>query len=151
MQCSRISNAPRLASDKKVGLLRRTADGGASCVNAGYLGKHEEWIQTAQGRREVERMRTESRQHPDMANVPGRRVNVAGQAGDLLIFHRMTPHGSSRNTAPDCRLALFFTLSPDTPARDEHAAAWRKQWCGLGGDAVASTTLGRRLAGLDSW
>jgi hypothetical protein len=137
----------------------RGADGGASCVNAGYIGQHAEWIRSADGRREVDRMTNESRGHPRMSNVPGRRTNVAGQAGDLLIFHSMTPHGSSRNTSNDCRLALFFTLCPDgrhagsaaAAGSDEHAASWREQWHGLGGDELASTALGRRLAGLDPW
>ena len=99
-------------------------------------------------------MKGEGRQHPDMANVPGKRVNVAGEAGDLLIWHRLTPHGSSRNNCADPRMAMFFTL---TPAQEEvagvRAAAWREQWCGHGHgtDAVASTPLGRRLAGLEPW
>jgi hypothetical protein len=31
-----------------------------------------------------------------MGDIPGRRVNVGGEAGDLLIWNRLTPHGSSR-------------------------------------------------------
>ena len=93
-----------------------------------------------------------------MINVPGRRVNVAAKAGDLLIWHRMTPHGSSRNTAADCRLALFFTLSPAATsevARQEQATKWRTQWGAFGSNGgaleLASSALGRRLAGLEAW
>ena len=130
----------------------RGADGGASCVNSGYIQHHAAWIGSAQGKRELDRMAAEGKQHPKMVNVPGRRVNVAAEAGDLLIWHRMTPHSSSRNTAEDCRLALFFTLHPVTAeGRQAHASSWCRQWAALGGDALASSVLGRRLAGLDAW
>ena len=78
-------------------------------------------------------------------------MNVAGKAGDLLIWHRMTPHGSSRNMAADCRLALFFNLYPAAVSesdRQDHMIKWQTQW---GSSNVNTSALGRRLAGMDAW
>jgi hypothetical protein len=35
---------------------------------------------------QVERMKNEGRQHPDMAHVPGRRVSVAAGGGAICLF-----------------------------------------------------------------
>jgi hypothetical protein len=136
----------------------RSINGGASCVNAGYIQHHAEWVKSTDGKRELERMAGVGKQHPKMFNVPGHRLNVFAKAGDLLIWHRMTPHGSSRNTAEDCRLALFLTLYPASDSESErrtHAIKWRTQWGAFGGgvmeNVLEKNALGRRLAGLDAW
>ena len=98
-------------------------------------------------------MKGESAQHPLMSNVPGRRVNVSGRAGDLLVWDVYTPHGSCTNTSAEPRLALFVGLTPAKPDDPEAVAAqqeaWRDQWGGLPGAALSAH--GRRLAGLEPW
>ena len=98
-------------------------------------------------------MKGESAQHPLMSNVPGRRVNVCGRAGDLLVWDVYTPHGSCTNTSAEPRLALFVSLAPAKPDDPEAVAAqqeaWRDQWGGL--PRAALSAHGRRLAGLEPW
>ena len=49
----------------------RGIDGGASCVNAGYIQHHAGWISSDKGQTELERMAGVGKQHPKMSNVPG--------------------------------------------------------------------------------
>ena len=137
----------------------RDESGGGTCVNADFVQHYEHWVNSPAGRSEVERCKGEGRQHPDMSNVPGRRVNVSGKAGDLLVWDRLTPHGSSINTSDEPRMVLFVGHTPAeaepgdehySPSREEQAEKWRGQWGGLeGGPRV--TELGARLAGLEPW
>ena len=82
----------------------RDESGGGTCVNADFVQHYEHWVNSPAGRGEIERCKGEGRQHPDMSNVPGRRVNVSGKAGDLLVWDRLTPHGSSINTSDEPRM-----------------------------------------------
>ena len=88
--------------------------------------EYEWWIGTPTGQSEIARMKGESAQHPLMSNVPGRRVNVCGRAGDLLVWDVYTPHGSCTNTSTEPRLALFVGLTPARPDDPEAVAA--QQW-----------------------
>ena len=93
--------------------------------------------------------------------------SIAGQAGDLLIWHRLLAHGNGHNRADRPRLAQYITMSP-APANGEAAcqervAAWqeRRPTSGWPGDErdwehqhqqpAELTSLGRKLLGADSW
>ena len=73
-------------------------------------------------------------------------------AADLLIWDRLTPHGSSINTSPDPRMVLFLNCTPTDEASEatDQAATWRAQWGGIEGGPRVSE-LGKRLAGLQPW
>ena len=51
--------------------------------------------------------------NPRVPNLNGLDVkSIAGQAGDLLIWHRLLAHGNGHNTATQPRLAQYITMSP---------------------------------------
>ena len=100
--------------------------------------------------------------------------SIAGQAGDLLIWHRLLAHGNGHNAATQPRLAQYITMSPintklkkNTPLFQQRCAerieAWRQRrptsgWPGDPRDwehhncqPAQLTSLGRKLLGLDMW
>ena len=99
--------------------------------------------------------------------------SIAGQAGDLLIWHRLLAHGNGHNAATQPRLAQYITMSPintklkkNTPLFQQRCAerieAWRQRrpTSGWPGDprignhncqTAQLTSLGRKLLGLDMW
>jgi hypothetical protein len=110
----------------------------------------EDWVTTAAGKREIHRMKNEGKNHPDMANVPGRRVNVCAEAGSLLLWDSLLPHGSCINTSAEPRLTVFLGHSPASGDRKQRAEDWKAQWGGLEGSEKL-TDLGAKLAGLEEW
>ena len=51
--------------------------------------------------------------NPRVPNLNGLDVkSIAGQAGDLLIWHRLLAHGNGHNAATQPRLAQYITMSP---------------------------------------
>ena len=77
-----------LCYDMQSALLLNDMDksSGGTCLNVGYMHSHADFVTSEDGKREITRMRQEGRQHPDMSRVPGRRVNITGRAGDLLVW-----------------------------------------------------------------
>ena len=73
-------------------------------------------------------------------------------AADLLIWDRLTPHGSSINHSADPRMVLFLNYTPAEDAGDltDKAGEWRAQWGGIEGSPRVSE-LGRKVAGLKPW
>jgi Phytanoyl-CoA dioxygenase (PhyH) len=49
-------------------------------------------------------------------------VPIAGAAGDLIIWHKALPHGSSPNRSAQPRIVQYITLSPST---FEYNARWK--------------------------
>ena len=78
---TRHKTRARVELQANVFLNDRDETGGATCVNAGFLQHYEEWVKSPDGRAEIHRMKNVGKQHPDMSNVPGRRVNICGNAG----------------------------------------------------------------------
>jgi hypothetical protein len=94
-------------------------------------------------------------------------IPIAGQAGDLVIWHSALPHGYGSNTADRPRVAQYITMSPapasnvGEAARQSRIEGWRDRLTGLGkgekakenhtGKTAELTPLGRKLLGLDLW
>lgn len=91
---------------------------------------------------------------------------VAGKAGDLVIWNRDVPHGSSPNSGTRPRVSQYITMNPasDAPTaawRQERKTWWQQRLTGLGGnkkekeheegETAQLTPLGRRLLGVDPW
>jgi len=92
--------------------------------------------------------------------------SVAGKAGDLVIWNRDLPHGSSPNTATRPRVSQYITTypAPESPTeewRKEQETWWQQCLTGLGGNkkekehddgqTAQLTGLGRKLLGVDPW
>lgn len=96
-------------------------------------------------------------------------VPIPGKAGDLLIWHRLLPHGNGHNTANAARFAQFISMSParanSQEARARRVEAWQnrhtpggkpfpgdpREWEQRNQQTAKLTPLGRKLLGLDSW
>jgi len=102
---------------------------------------------------------------------------ISGKAGDLLIWHRLTPHANGRNESDRPRLAQYITMYPakeDNEAlRQERIASRREDariratrsqefdidepmtrthdWDTKNEEPTELTALGRKLVGIDSW
>jgi hypothetical protein len=97
-------------------------------------------------------------------DLPGA-TPIGGKAGDLVIWHRFLPHGSSPNTAQRPRMAQYILMRParedDEEERQRRITGWKERLTGLGKDAKEKehfegrtaelTPLGRKLLGLDRW
>lgn len=131
--------------------------GGFQCVPELYqeLG---DWI----GRQPADRKpRT-----PDLAGFTITKLPM--QAGDLLVWSTLLPHGNGHNTSDRPRLAQYITMSPprddDDDLRQKRVASWQQHLPGPGfpGDPrkvepqleeqpAELTDLGRKLLGAESW
>lgn len=92
-------------------------------------------------------------------------VQVAGGAGDLIIWTSLLPHGSGINVSSRPRVAQYISMEPvgDEQERQERvelwrtrrAPAWWRDWPGQQdpepGSPAALSPLGRKLLGLDRW
>ncbi len=92
-------------------------------------------------------------------------VPIAGNAGDLVIWHSALPHGSSPNSAERPRMAQYITMSPapnEGKDTNEHrVTGWRERLTGLGknqkekehhqGKTAELTPLGKKLLGFEPW
>ena len=127
------------------------------CV-PGFHREFEDWV----------RAQPEDRnpRHPDLAGLEVEKI--PGKAGDLLIWHRLLPHGNSANTSDRPRLAQYISMSPandtDEQAAQQRVTMWKQrlhpQGSAFPGDErrweennapAELTPLGRRLLGLDRW
>lgn len=95
-------------------------------------------------------------------------VGVEMQAGDLVIWNSMLPHGTSRNNSDKPRLAQYISMFPtpeDEALRQERVRSWRERMPRTGpafpgdprrweierGVTAKLTPLGEKLLGLKDW
>lgn len=95
-------------------------------------------------------------------------TKIAGNAGDLIIWDRMLPHGNGHNISGRPRWAQFIAMNPakedDEALRQERIRLWRERKPmnhpafpgdprGIEANAKSAilTALGRKLLGLDRW
>ena len=129
--------------------------GGFQCV-PGFQRIFDEWVK---GQPEDRNPR-----HPDLAELEVE--SIAGEAGDLVIWHRLLAHGNGHNRSDRPRLAQYITMSPareDEEARAQRIKGWQERrpapnWPGDARDwehahqqPAELTELGRKLLGVDSW
>jgi len=109
--------------------------------------------------------------NPTVPDLTGYEVEaIPGEAGDLLIWDVLLPHGNGRNFAETPRYAQYITMFKVNPSRLENVQARIDCWenrKGPSGPAFPGdprnweqntfegppelTPLGRKLLGLDSW
>ena len=108
--------------------------------------------------------------NPNVPDLTGYEVKpIPGQAGDLLIWNVLLPHGNGHNTSDRPRFAQFISMRPerydDEAARQERIDQWQhhrppgnKVFPGdprrieeEQGRTAELTPLGRKLLGLDRW
>ena len=131
--------------------------GGFQCV-PGFHRYFHEWVQTQPADR-----------NPHLPDMAGLTVEqIAGKAGDLVIWHSLLPHGNSLNrsrTLP--RWSQYILMSPaqedDETLRQQRIQLWREQTTPPGfpgdprrieaqqGQSAQLTPLGKRLLGLERW
>ena len=84
--------------------------GGFQCV-PGFHRMFDEWVKTQPADRNTRK-----------PNLTGLTVeSIAGQAGDLLIWHRLLAHGNGHNRSDRPRLAQYITMKP-APATEKPRA-----------------------------
>jgi len=92
------------------------ADGGGFQCTPGMHRQFPEWVKTQPADR-----------HPRQPDPRGLDIQtIPGNAGDLLIWHSMLPHGNSRNHSTTPRLAQYITMYPP---RGEEERAYRVEAC----------------------
>ena len=130
--------------------------GGFQCV-PGFNNTFEEWVKTQPEDRNPH--------NPDLAGLDVK--VIPGNAGDLLIWHRLLAHGNGHNISDKPRLAQYITMSPapadDESARQARVTSWqeRRPMPNWPGDPRAweqekqqmaeLTSLGKKLLGVDPW
>lgn len=136
--------------------------GGFQCI-PGFHRTFYQWVESQPADRNPS--------SPDLTDLEVK--SIAGQAGDLLIWHRLLAHGNGYNRATQPRLAQYITMSPVNPALEnipllrqnsaDRIEAWRERrptsgWPGDPRDwehhncqTAQLTSLGRKLLGLDMW
>ena len=136
-----------------------TEDAGGLQVVPGFHRQFEQWVKT----QPVER----NPRIPDMTGLELR--SVAMNAGDLVIWHSLLPHGTGRNNSSHPRLAQYITMYPakedDEGLRQERISLWRdrtppdrtafpgdpRRWEIEHGTTAKLTPLGEKLLGLRNW
>jgi hypothetical protein len=132
--------------------------GGFQCVPELFR-RFEEWVETQPADR-----------HPRFPDLAGFEVSpIPGKAGDLLIWHRLLPHGNGRNLSARPRLAQYITMYParedNEELRQKRIRMWRDRlppggdafpgdprgWEQQYGQTAELSPLGRKLLGLDLW
>lgn len=131
--------------------------GGFHCV-PGFHNIFPEWVKTQPADR-----------HPNRPDLTGYESKpIPGQAGDLVIWHSLLPHGNGQNLSNRPRLAQYITMYPARDNEEERQAriqAWQQRNPPNGkafpgdlrrreqefGQTATLTPLGRKLLGLDSW
>ena len=86
------------------------ANQGAFTCIPGFHRKLEDWLES---------LPPEAEPRQVVKECPGAKA-IAGQAGDLVIWHSALPHGSSPNAAERPRIAQYITMSR-TPEDNEEA------------------------------
>lgn len=142
--------------------------GGFQCVPSIYR-NIEDWLDS---HTEVER------QHPDLlgpeqdledSELEADAIEtIPGEAGDLVIWDRLLPHGNGINQTDEPRFAQYITMEParfgDRETRIQRVESWRDQqpyfehqtpdprnWESENCERAELTPLGRKLLGLDPW
>ncbi|MCD9026149.1 phytanoyl-CoA dioxygenase family protein [Cohnella silvisoli] len=105
---------------------------------------------------------------PRVPNLEGYEIiPITGEAGDLLIWDALLPHGNGENLSNDIRFAQYILMHPSQPDNKENAEArirafqryestflpgdprgWER---GSGKGPAVLSQLGRRLLGIESW
>ena len=134
-------------------------DQGGLQLVPGFHRQFEQWVQTQPADRDVRK--------PDISGYA--LVKPAMQAGDLVIWHSLLPHGTARNNADRPRLAQYISMFPaqtdDEALRQERVSSWRerrprvgpafpgdpRRWEILHGQTAELTPLGEKLLGLSAW
>ena len=135
--------------------------GGFQCIP--WLYRHyDDWKQTQPADRD--------RFQPDVSGLEEKLVRVELQAGDLLIFNSLLPHGIRPNRSGDkVRIAQYISMMPAEPG-NEALLKWRihswenrvapegyafpgdpRNWEQTRYQQAALSPLGRTLLGLDPW
>ena len=130
--------------------------GGFQCV-PGFNNTFEEWVKTQPEDRNPH--------NPDLAGLDVK--VIPGNAGDLLIWHRLLAHGNGHNTSDKPRLAQYITMSPapadDESARQARVTSWQERrpmpnwpgdpraWEQEKQQTAELTSLGKKLLGVDLW
>ena len=130
--------------------------GGFQCV-PGFNNTFEEWVKTQPEDRNPH--------NPDLAGLDVK--VIPGNAGDLLIWHRLLAHGNGHNTSDKPRLAQYITMSPapadDESARQARVTSWQERrpmpnwpgdpraWEQEKQQTAELTSLGKKLLGVDPW
>lgn len=135
------------------------ADAGGLQVVAGFHRQFEEWVKTQPADRDP--------RQPDMTGLELRSLSM--QAGDLVIWNSLLPHGTGRNNSTRPRLAQYITMLPaqadDEALRQERISLWRERksperrafpgdprgWESERGATAQLTPLGEKLLGLEDW
>ena len=136
-----------------------TAEQGGLQVVPGFHRYFEEWVQMQPADRDTWK--------PDMTGLE--LVPVEMNAGDLVIWHSLLPHGTGRNNSTRPRLAQYISMFPakedDEAVRQKRIKSWRERlpregmaftgdprnWEILHGTTAELTPLGKKLLGLESW
>jgi hypothetical protein len=130
--------------------------GGFQCV-PGFHNSFEEWVKTQPEDRNT--------RQPDLSDLEVK--SIPGEAGDLLIWHRLLAHGNGHNTSDKPRLAQYISMSPapkdNEEKRQARVTSWQERrpagnWPGDARDwehkkqkTAELTELGRKLLGADPW
>ena len=85
-------------------------------------------------------------------------MNVSARAGDLIVWDSRLPHGNSKNTSSEPRMAFYVMAPMDEALCQANVDSWRTGRCfPWWRDRIEPwppatlTQLGRRLLGLDDW
>ena len=135
-----------------------TAEQGGLQVVPGFHRQFEDWVKT----QPVDR----NPRQPDISGFE--LIGVEMNAGDLVIWHSLLPHGTGRNSSTHPRLAQYISMFPardDAALREERITTWRdrtprtglafpgdpRRWEIEQGTTAELTPLGEKLLGLKSW
>jgi hypothetical protein len=130
--------------------------GGFQCV-PGFHRTFPEWVKTQPEDRNT--------RAPDLASLEVK--PIPGEAGDLLIWHRLLAHGNGHNRSKVPRLAQYISMGPakfeDAEMRETRVSSWQEvrpmsNWPGdrRGWEAehygpASLTRLGEKLLGVSPW
>ena len=135
------------------------AEAGGLQVVPGFHRRFEEWVETQPVDRDP--------RAPDMTGLELK--SLATNAGDLVIWHSLLPHGTGRNNSTRPRLAQYITMFParedDDAMRQERIELWRERkspdrkffpgdprgWEIEHSKTAELTPLGEKLLGLRNW
>jgi len=136
-----------------------SAEAGGLQVVPGFHRQFEDWVKTQPPDRDP--------RQPDMSGLE--LTSVEMNAGDLVIWHSLLPHGTGRNNSQRPRLAQYITMFPameeDHAMRQERIGLWKerkspdrkffpgdpRRWEIEHGQTAELTPLGEKLLGVKSW
>ena len=136
-----------------------TADQGGLQLVPGFHRLFEDWVKTQPPDRNP--------RQPDISGFE--LIGVEMNAGDLVIWNSLLPHGTGRNNSTRPRLAQYISMFPakdeDEALRQERITSWRERaprqgrafpgdplrWEIEHGTTAELTPLGEKLLGLKSW